>query len=742
LSSEPVRLQETVRFGQDVELDLRAYELRRAGRVLKLERIPLEILLFLIEQRGALVTRAQIVERIWGKDIFLDTDNSINGAIRKIRQVLRDNPEQPHFVQTVTGRGYRFIAPVFETSKSHLSATEPAPAHGSSNGDQTAAIIQDDLPANGTGATVSPKSKRRILRTGLLALGTLLVVATASIAVNLLRNRPVPFESVKTTRLTSAGQSAKAAISPDGAYIAHTLLVSGQESLRVRRSVMTEDVEIVPPQPVRYLGITFSPDSRTLYYVMQKAGDEPGTLYRIPVIGGVPQKLKEHLDSGITFSPEGTKFAFIRESATESALMIADLDASSEELVVSRKLPEVLDYPAWSADGRLIAFTDTDASIASPRGSDARIMQVRLATRREELLSRQKWGFVKELAWLRDGRGLVISARGREESGFFHLWFLSYPDGIGRQITEGLYRQRGVSISADSRQIVTVQENAFSSVWRLQSLRASNPELVVTGESGTSAPVWTPDGRIVFEEELTGRRSIWTVSADGTNRRELTLTGNNYDHSISGDGRELAFVSDRSGVPAIWTMDMDTGNSTMLVKATGEPVPQLSPDGKWIAYTAIGSEHWTTLWRTPSSGRNAVELNDRFWLRPAISPDGKWIAAFYADGQLNTQTKPTSIAIMRSDGRRPSKVIHIPFSVLVSGGIRWRPDGKGISYINRSKEGDNIWFQSLNEEAPRQITKFQGFDLFSFDWSLNGKQLAFSRGILARDVILIQQEKQ
>ncbi len=82
--------------------------------MLKLERIPIEILLFLIEQRGQIVSREQIAERIWGKGVFLDTDNSINGAIRKIRQVLKDDPEQPRFILTVTGRGYRFIAPVVE----------------------------------------------------------------------------------------------------------------------------------------------------------------------------------------------------------------------------------------------------------------------------------------------------------------------------------------------------------------------------------------------------------------------------------------------------------------------------------------------------------------------------------------------------------------------------------------------------------------------------------------------------
>jgi eukaryotic-like serine/threonine-protein kinase len=116
MASDQVKTPDQIRFGEDFELDLRAYELRRAGRVLKLERIPMELLLLLIEERGQLVTRDQIIERIWGKDVFLDTDNSINAAIRKIRQVLKDDPEQPRFVQTITGRGYRFIAAVVEVN--------------------------------------------------------------------------------------------------------------------------------------------------------------------------------------------------------------------------------------------------------------------------------------------------------------------------------------------------------------------------------------------------------------------------------------------------------------------------------------------------------------------------------------------------------------------------------------------------------------------------------------------------
>jgi TolB-like protein/DNA-binding winged helix-turn-helix (wHTH) protein len=97
-----------VRFGDSFELDPAAYWLRRSGQTLRLERIPMDVLLLLMEHRGELVTREQIVERVWGKGTFLDADNSINGAIRKIRQVLEDDPERSRFIQTVTGRGYRF----------------------------------------------------------------------------------------------------------------------------------------------------------------------------------------------------------------------------------------------------------------------------------------------------------------------------------------------------------------------------------------------------------------------------------------------------------------------------------------------------------------------------------------------------------------------------------------------------------------------------------------------------------
>src|ERR1700722_5368765 len=96
----------------DYELDRTAYQLRRKGRTVQMERIPLEVLFILADRRGQLVTREEILERVWGKGVFVDSENSINTAVRKVRRALSDDPEAPRFVVTVPARGYRFVAEI------------------------------------------------------------------------------------------------------------------------------------------------------------------------------------------------------------------------------------------------------------------------------------------------------------------------------------------------------------------------------------------------------------------------------------------------------------------------------------------------------------------------------------------------------------------------------------------------------------------------------------------------------
>src|SRR5215468_11277235 len=96
----------------EIELDLGRYELRRSGRRVKLEKKPMELLILLVSRRDQLVGRAEIVKKLWGSDLFVDTERNINNIVRKIRSALEDNPEKPRFLETVVGKGYRFVGPV------------------------------------------------------------------------------------------------------------------------------------------------------------------------------------------------------------------------------------------------------------------------------------------------------------------------------------------------------------------------------------------------------------------------------------------------------------------------------------------------------------------------------------------------------------------------------------------------------------------------------------------------------
>jgi DNA-binding winged helix-turn-helix (wHTH) protein len=135
-----------LKFG-DFELDVTGYELSRRGHPTKLERIPMELLLLLVDRRGQLVTRDEILQKLWGKEVFLDVDNSINTAISKIRVVLKDDPEDPAFIRTVPGKGYRFIAPITvlpveKTPPRNPESRSPPEAAGSSRRSATLRQLQ------------------------------------------------------------------------------------------------------------------------------------------------------------------------------------------------------------------------------------------------------------------------------------------------------------------------------------------------------------------------------------------------------------------------------------------------------------------------------------------------------------------------------------------------------------------------------------------------------------------------
>src|SRR5262249_47065143 len=158
-------------FGE-FTLDESRYRLQRGERRLRLEKLPMELLILLVQRHGELVSREEIAERLWNKDVFVDIDHSINTAVRKIRLVLRDDPEKPRFVETVVGKGYRFAAPITHHNGSSeaplLAREQPLPS-------QAREIAEPAVRAT---------QKKRLI---IMLLGMVAVAATVSIALVLSR---------------------------------------------------------------------------------------------------------------------------------------------------------------------------------------------------------------------------------------------------------------------------------------------------------------------------------------------------------------------------------------------------------------------------------------------------------------------------------------------------------------------------------------------------------------------------
>jgi TolB-like protein/DNA-binding winged helix-turn-helix (wHTH) protein len=172
--------RETFHF-RDFELDVAAYELRRQGRPVKLGRQPMDLLILLVESRGQLVSRSDIVERLWGKDVFVDVETGVNTAISKVRQALRDSTDTPAFVETVPGKGYRFIAAVEVVSGAPHRAPAPAAAPGAPLQDESPSTTEAATSTRNAGSTGSPRSRSTAANQARLAIGLAVVAVVAGL---------------------------------------------------------------------------------------------------------------------------------------------------------------------------------------------------------------------------------------------------------------------------------------------------------------------------------------------------------------------------------------------------------------------------------------------------------------------------------------------------------------------------------------------------------------------------------
>ena len=546
------------------------------------------------------------------------------------------------------------------------------------------------------------------------------------------------FQTMKMARLTNSGKASEAAISPDGKYVVHVVDDGGPQSLWVRQVAPSNSVQINPPAEVHYLGLTFSHDGDSLYYVVREKNNAHGVLYQMPVLGGRVRKLIIGVDSPITLSPNGKQFAFVRNSypsPMEETLMIANAEGAGEQELATRRRPDSFRNSglAWSPDGKVIACV--------VRSSDTTnwhqyVVEVHVTDGTEKQISSERWFEIEGIAWLSDGSALLMNIKD-QASLSDQIWQLSYPGGELRRITNDLNSYTTLSLTADTKTVVTVQTARISNIWTIKSEKeASNAKQITFGTGkldGWLGVCWTPGSMVVYSSNASGSFDIWIMEADGTGQKQLTAGArNNLWPSVSVDGRYIVFVSDRTGSPHIWRMDLDGSNPQQLTIGSGEFNPSCSPDGRWVVYGSAGSAK-RTLWKVSIDGGESVQLTEAYSETPVVSPDGKLIACSYQE----TSNAPWKIAVIPFTGGQPANAFAVSPTVDLPAYICWTFNGQALTYVDTRDGVSNIWSQSMDGGPPTQLTDFKCNQIVWFSWSLDGKQLAISLGTVTSDVVLI-----
>ncbi|WP_245632589.1 hypothetical protein [Edaphobacter aggregans] len=283
------------------------------------------------------------------------------------------------------------------------------------------------------------RSKRSITLAAILALFA--VAIAFSVQTFLRRGRGRLFQASSMSRLTTTGKVTDAAISPDGRYVAHVVDDLGKQSLFVRQIQVarSSNVEIVPPSGALYYGLIFSKDGDYVYYLKKQTTTPWASLCRVAALGGDIVCFADHIDTPISFSTDGKKFAFVRRilDRGESQLVIANSDGSQERVIATRTYPQ--DFggddsgPAWSPDGKIIACGFGDSVLC-----DMTVVGVNAEIGKQMQLTAHRWFRVGRLMWMPDAAGLVMLGTPRSQF-TYQLWFLSYPAGEARNGVSNLW---------------------------------------------------------------------------------------------------------------------------------------------------------------------------------------------------------------------------------------------------------------------------------------------------------------
>lgn len=593
-----------VRFGV-FEVDFSSRELRKSGIRIRLQDQPFEVLEALLEKPGEVVSREELIRRIWGADPPADVNASLNKAVNKLRNALGDSTDTPRFVETLVKRGYRFLAPVevvepqIPAPVEEMERLEPAP------------VAKPPQP---------PKRRRRLIAVGVLA-------GAAAVLAVLWETRPSPPTVLRYRQLTADG------LEKVGRVVCRGNRVYFSEFYNGRLVIAWAPVDGGKTQPLPLKSqplanvflLDVSPDGRR---VLAKTTAGPGAeladgpLWVIPVSGGAPQRLGDTMATDARWSPDGRRLGVL----TGEGLYLADSDGGNLRRLVTK--PGLNYGLTWSPDGTRLRFVSQFSTVFHPTLWETTADGARPQPLLPEWDREQGEG-----SWMPDGRYFVFRSPADST-----LWALREEgDAFGTGNTQPYPLTTGtIRFNAATADPTGGVLYAIGGVRRGELLRwnteAKEFEPFLPGLSADQLDFSRDGARITYVTYPEG--DLWCSRADGSERLQLSFSPmRTYLPRFSPDGEQIAFMGRMPGKEwKIYIVPSTGGTPTELLPGEGpEADPNWSPDGTRIVFAPfpwdVRDEETGIRIYDFATQRVTLLPGSRGLFSPRWSPDGRYIAA-------------------------------------------------------------------------------------------------------------------
>ncbi len=564
-------------------------------------------------------------------------------------------------------------------------------------------------------------------RVAMIVLVGTILAATAALLVWRFYPRPQAFLTFSTGQVTSSGDVRAISLSPDGKTIAQVRSSGKDQALWVRNLTLGKDIQILPATPLSYGTITFSRDGNEIYFVRKEEGSDSDNLYRVPVFGGDPGLVRRNVEKVVAISPDESQIAWIKSANNTDAVHVVTL-GNSDDKIVSKFEDRDLYAPAWSPDGRFLAFANNRPRWNIPHATKRVAITIRemASGKQNDIPVPVQVQSVSALTWLPSGKDFLLLFQKhylgvRDPGDQFGTLSLS---GEFRQITNDMTPHNGISLSTDGKSIATLVQQGNSEVSILDSA-GTTISSTARFPRDLRTLTWVGDDRLfAFDPWIVALRPD---TGEVTNM-ELKFPASVHTHGYFSSSDVNSTPTPCSSDRILITGDLDQVAQLYLVDAHGQFVKTVlktwaeslfCSQSSDLVYFVNRSVNDASIWRLRLNDNFAQKLMSLPHFAPiAYSSDGKQ-AAYVSES--NGGTTATII-----DLDRHTVIRELPLPGYVHDSLpHFTPDRHSLAFVQQNEQGFfALALVPLDGSPMRLLPTVFGKTISDFGWSPSGKRLA------------------